>query len=298
MTIVEKNVSRFQSFVLCTFAYIAALGIAYIVTLKMTGHHPITLIAGADVAGTIIIFLFSYMTNNSSIYDPYWSLAPIPIALYFGCLGLQGDGNILRIHIVAALVTMWSLRLTWNWIRQWQGIYQEDWRYVDFRDRCGKGYWMLSFWGIHFFPTVMVFLGCLSLYPALVTGTRPFNVLDIIATIITAGAILIEAISDKQLMKFVESKPESGTIMEKGLWKFSRHPNYFGEVTFWWGLFLFSIAADSFHWWTIIGPGAINIMFLYISIPMMEKRSIDRRPHYNEHQKKVSILVPWPPKTE
>jgi steroid 5-alpha reductase family enzyme len=81
--------------------------------------------------------------------------------------------------------------------------------------------------------------------------------------------------------------------MNKGLWRYSRHPNYFGEVSFWWGLYFFGLAANASYWWTIAGPIAITLLFLFISIPMMDKRSKERRPEYAEHMKKISALVPW-----
>ena len=84
--------------------------------------------------------------------------------------------------------------------------------------------------------------------------------------------------------------------MTTGLWAYSRHPNYFGEIMFWWGLFIFALAADSCYWWTIAGPLVITILFLFISIPMMDKRSLGRRPGYEEHMERVSALIPWFPK--
>jgi steroid 5-alpha reductase family enzyme len=85
--------------------------------------------------------------------------------------------------------------------------------------------------------------------------------------------------------------------MAEGLWAYSRHPNYFGEVTFWWGLFFFALAADTDYWWTIIGPAAITVLFTFISIPMMDKRNLARRPGYEERIKNIPALIPWFRKT-
>jgi steroid 5-alpha reductase family enzyme len=108
---------------------------------------------------------------------------------------------------------------------------------------------------------------------------------------------LLETISDEQLRSFTKSNPPSGSIMSTGLWAFSRHPNYLGEVSFWWGLFFFGLAAKTSYWWTIVGPIAITLLFVFISIPMMEKRQLARRPGYAVHQQKVSPLIPWFPKS-
>jgi steroid 5-alpha reductase family enzyme len=188
------------------------------------------------------------------------------------------------------------LRLTWHWARQWQGLQHEDWRYRDLRKKSPVWFWLVDLAGIEIMPTVLVFLGCLSLYPAVSVGKNPFGPLDILAVLITGGAVVIETTADEQLWRFVRGKPKYGEILTKGLWACSRHPNYFGEVLFWWGLYFFALAADARYWWTIIGPAAITILFVFISIPMMEKRSLARRPGYAELRRKIPMFLPWFPK--
>ena len=151
----------------------------------------------------------------------------------------------------------------------------------------------MSFLGLHLMPTLMVFAGCLSLYPALVTGGAPAGVLDEAALTVTAGAIWLEAAADQQLRRFVTSGPEPGVILDQGLWKVSRHPNYFGEMSFWWGLYLFGLAADPSWWWTFVGPLAITLMFRFISLPMIEKRMVERRPGFADHAQRTSLVIPW-----
>ncbi|MGH8561291.1 MAG: DUF1295 domain-containing protein, partial [Nevskiales bacterium] len=113
---------------------------------------------------------------------------------------------------------------------------------------------------------------------------------------VTLGAITIETVADLQLHAFIARK-QPGTFITTGLWGWSRHPNYFGEVSFWWGLMLFGLAAAPDQWWWIV-PGALSMtaMFLFASIPFMDNRSLERRPDYAEYMKKVSALVPLPPK--
>ena len=127
-------------------------------------------------------------------------------------------------------------------------------------------------------------------------GTGPLGMLDGVASVIIFGAIWIEATADKQLYKFLRGKKKPGEILNKGLWAYSRHPNYFGEIMFWWGLHLLGLAADRSYWWTAIGPLSITLMFLFISIPLIDKRSLERRPHYTEHMKRVSACIPWFPR--
>ncbi|MGB5219978.1 MAG: DUF1295 domain-containing protein, partial [Polyangiales bacterium] len=126
-------------------------------------------------------------------------------------------------------------------------------------------------------------------------GTRPLSWIDGVALIVTAGAITIETVADQQLVAFSKVK-RPGEIIKTGLWRYSRHPNYFGELTFWWGLYLFGLAADPSYVWTIVGPIMMTGMFLGVSIPWMDRRSCERRPEYAEHMKQVSALIPWFPK--
>lgn len=152
----------------------------------------------------------------------------------------------------------------------------------------------MSLVALHLFPTVLVFIGVVPLYTAVVEAPAGFGWLDVVAALVTLGAIVIEAVADEQLRAFRRSTPDGG-ICNVGLWSWSRHPNYFGEIGFWLGLYLFGLAAGA-PWWTGIGFASMVALFLGATIPMAEKRSLARRPAYAEHQKKVSMLVPLPPR--
>src|SRR5271165_4316788 len=159
-------------------AYVAAMLVAIGVGYLLRSQQPLVTIGSADVAATIVIFIFSVATNNSSCYDPYWSVAPVPIGVYW--LLQPGTGGLTdpRHVLVFGLLTLWAIRLTINWAVRWHGIKDEDWRYRSFRGQFGPLYWPLSFVGIHLMPTIMVFLGCLSLWPALGTAATSLNWLD------------------------------------------------------------------------------------------------------------------------
>ena len=246
----------------------------------------------ADCVGTIIIFLSSYIYDNSSFYDPYWSVIPIVLAV---CLAYWNwEEGILSVRGVATLtlVSFWGLRLTYNWARGWKGLHHQDWRYVDLQQKHGKWYWAVSFSGIHFMPTVLVFLGCLPLFPIFEQG-QPLNWLDAIGILFTLSAILIELIADEQLHTFVKNKKQVGETLTSGLWAYSRHPNYLGEVGFWWGLFLIGLAANLDYWWTIIGPISISLLFHFISIPMIDQRMLARRGNYQEIMERIPRWIPF-----
>lgn len=282
--------NRTSSLLACLALYAAAALAAALVVrfgsrlprLDALPARPLLLALAADLAATLVVFIGSLALDNSSLYDPYWSVAPPLLALYW--LGAYGGWAAvdLRLSLALALMLAWALRLTWNWLRRWRGLGDEDWRYRAFRDRFGPWYWPVSFAGIHLFPTLVVFLGCLPVHElvrAIARGTAPAPaaVLTVAAAIVTAGAIAIETVADEQLRRF-RTRPEAGGgVLSQGLWALCRHPNYVGEVLFWWGLYLFCLAAAPGAWWTVIGPLAMTVMFLTVSVPMMDRRLAARR---------------------
>ncbi len=282
-----------RSLLICLAAY-AAAAVAAVAVCRLTASlSPVWSAGLADLAATVVVFAFSLGLNNSSMYDPYWSVAPALItAWWLTQFGGVAGATAARQVLVTVLVLVWAARLTWNWLRRWNGLADEDWRYADYR-RLGAGYWPVSFLGFHMMPTVLVFVACLSLVPALSSGSRAFGILDVLAILVTAAAIAVEAGADRQLRRFLTSPRPPGQILDTGLWAFSRHPNYFGEVLFWWGVWLFGLAADPARWWTIVGPAGVTALFLGISVPMMDKRMLSRHPGYAEHISRRSGFLPW-----
>jgi steroid 5-alpha reductase family enzyme len=285
------HLPRSASFLLVLVAYVTALAAAIVVRAFTGDAHPIWTAFLADVVATAVVFAFSRELDNSSVYDPYWSVAPLPIGWYWAHVAGNADAPEFRQGLVLLLVAAWGVRLTWNWARGWPGLQHQDWRYARLQERHGERYWWVSFAGIHLFPTLQVFLGCLPLY-AVATGARAFGLLDLAALTITAGAIALETVADEQLRRF-NARKRPGELCAEGLWARSRHPNYLGEIGFWWGLWLFGVAASpGAFWWTLAGPLAITAMFRWASIPMLDERSVERRPGYTEHMQRVPALVP------
>ena len=286
---------RTRAFLWITVAYLAALVAALLTGIALRHRHPIEIAFAADVAATLVVFGFSYVFDNSSFYDAYWSVIPPAIAVYFVAAAEPGAVP-SRQALVVLVVALWAVRLTWNWARGWTGLAHEDWRYVDLRASQGRLYWIVSFFGLHFFPTLAVFLGCLPLWLALGSGARPLGWLDVVGALGALGGTALELFADNQLRRFRLSNPPPGSTFEGGLWAWSRHPNYLGEILFWIGLAFFGAAASSFVWWGWLGAVAMVAMFRFASLPMIEKRMLARRPGYEERQRRVSLLIPWPPK--
>jgi steroid 5-alpha reductase family enzyme len=291
---VRRGLAPRRDLLVMTLAYLAGLLAAVYVGRTVHGLHPIIVAGAADLAATVVVFTFSVAYDNSSFYDAYWSVAPPLLAVYW-MLGASPDVPAARQVLVLLLIFAWGTRLTLNWLRGWRGLHHEDWRYVQMRGQTGGAYWLVSFAALHLAPTVVVFLGCLPVYLAVARGTEPLGVLDVLAVLVTGGAIAIEAIADVQLHRF-RATAARGSTLGSGLWGYSRHPNYFGEALFWWGLWLFGLAAVPGTLWWGAGALTITLMLWFVSIPLLDERMRASRPDYAERVARVSALVPWFPR--
>lgn len=288
--------SRGRSLALITAAYVLAIAVAaaWLVWGPRTGRLWLdTLIA--DVLATLVVFVFSRVYRNSSFYDAYWSVIP---PLLFGYWWWQGPltAESLRGWLLGLVMVYWAVRLTANWARGFPGLHHEDWRYPILRDGAGRFEFLADLFGIHLFPTLQVFVGMLPVYIAVTRPGDGWVWLTWLAFAVGMAAVTLELVADAQMRRFV-AEGRSGAVMDRGLWAWSRHPNYLGEVGFWFSLALFGIAASpSDAWWLLIGVVVMVAMFLGASIPMMEKRSLERRPQYQQVIDRVPRLVPRPPR--
>lgn len=284
--------SRPAGFAVVTLAYLAAGLAAWAVTAAVDGHGLLVTFA-ADLAATLVVFAASMLVANASLYDPYWSVAPAVVVIAWVALSPPLTGRQIAVLV---LVLAWSIRLTANWALSWRGLSHEDWRYVQLREQrpAGVPWWLVNLGGIQLMPTLVVFAGLLAVWPATTVTGRPWGLLDVTAVMVTAVAILLEATADRQLHRFARDPANRGAIIDRGLWRHSRHPNYLGEITFWWGMWLFGLAAAPDWWWTIIGPVTMVLLFTFVSVPMMDRRSLIRRPAYAEHMRRVPALFPRP----
>ena len=278
-----KNKSLF----IVSIAYFLAIfsGILFIILFpQLKSKYPILTILFADIIATVVIYLFSYYYSNSSIYDPYWSVIPPIILLYWILLE-----NIININVLILMfsVIFWSLRLTFNWIRGWKGLDFEDWRYIDMRVKSGKYFEISNFLGIHLFPTLIVFGCCISFKYAI--NKTMDNIFFIIGFLVCFIGVMYEIIADQQLYNF-KNKNKNNTIIREGLWKHSRHPNYYGEILFWFGLFVYGFNYNNVL--LIFPPISMLLMFVYVSIPWIEHKILRTRPDYKKYQKDVSMLFP------
>lgn len=276
--------SRSISFLIITIVYLLATA-AGILTycLAADSMAPIWALLLADVIATILTWAFGMLYRNVSVYDPYWSvLPPAMLSVYALLTGISLAGVVMLIA-----VWVWAIRLTANWAVTFKGLQHEDWRYSKYRNEQPAFFFqIINFFGLNMMPTLVVFL---AMVPAiLILEQHPeATVFTWIGALMSLGAALIQHLSDTTAHKFRREHP--GQICKVGLWKHGRHPNYFGEILMWWGIWV-QWAGHSLDW-TIAGAIAITALFLGISIPLMESRQMKNKPGYAEYRKETRILI-------
>ncbi|MGB0098898.1 MAG: DUF1295 domain-containing protein [Nocardioides sp.] len=277
------------------YAVAIAVGAAWLYAGPDTGRLWLDALV-ADVLATLVIFGFSRLHHNSSFYDAYWSVVPPLLAIYWWSESIP-DTNDLRSWLVVGVILVWAVRLTGNWIHTFPGLHHEDWRYELLREgRSPAMALVVDLFAIHLIPTLQVFLAMVPAYVAVTIVGRDVGWLDALAVAIGLGAVLLELVADTQMHRFVRTR-EPGQVMDRGLWGWSRHPNYLGELGFWFALAVFGLAASpSDWWWVFVGFLAMLALFVFASIPMMERRSLERRPTYQGVIDRVPMLVPRPPR--
>ena len=247
------------------------------------------LLAG-HLSATLIVFLSSQIFRNSSLYDPFWSVAPLPIALYLSIYPESGKIDLEKIILINLPIIFWSIRLTSNWARDWKGLSDEDFRYVNLKSKPFG--FLIDLFGIHVYPTLQVNLSLLPIFFSLSLSVNEVNIYLYLASIFTFLAVILETIADEQ-MRIFRRADSMGKTMREGLWAYSRHPNYLGEILFWWGLYFMTISLEPNLWYLFICPLIMNLMFSLITCQMMDNRSLEKRPDYREYMNSTRQLIIW-----
>ena len=279
--------SKNGSLTLVFFYYVISFYLAYLVTKNFDFDGWLHILIW-HVSATLIIFLFSNVHKNSSIYDPFWHVAPILIVFY---IAKQSSLPTLELNLVLGAFLFWALRLTYNWYLNWKNLDHEDFRYIDLKNNNKFMAFINDLFGIHLIPTIIVNV---SLYPIYVALTaESLNELVYVGFIVIIIAVVIQYISDDQMRIFRKDESNLGKTMKYGLWKYSRHPNYLGEVSFWFGIYVFALASGLTTIWLLACPIVMLALFVFISCPMMDNRSLKRRSDYKEYMDKTPQLFMW-----
>ncbi len=286
------TLSKGLSLLIVLFVYTAAFftGLLIFALLPFKGIFAYLI---ADAAATVVVWAVGLVFKNASLYDPYWSVAPLVLFVCF-LIETQSVDAVDMLYI--AVFTVWGVRLTLNWAVGWRGMTHQDWRYTMLRDKNPKLWLLTNFFGINMMPTLFVFVNMLPAYFCAVSESDTIGSISMLGFIVCLGAVTLQIFSDGQMLNFRKENADSGKSIETGLWKYSRHPNYLGEVSLWWGVWLIQLGAHGTLWWTAIAPVLMTLLFVMISIPMMENRLSDTKQGYDAYQKRTSMLLLLPPK--
>ena len=274
---------RTASFAILTLVYILAAVIGVVIYRVLRFDWWLNLLI-ADIAATVLTFVFSLIFHNASVYDPYWSVQPIVILIAFAI----GKALTLERLLLLIAVCFWGVRLTANWAYTFHGLRHQDWRYTMLHEKTGIFYPIINFVGIHMVPTLVVY-GCTlpAVYAFLHDGS--WNVGIIVFFCVSVGAAVLQGTADVQMHRF--RKHRTGTFIRTGLWKYARHPNYLGEILMWWGVALAVISVYPSAWYLCAGAVANTILFLVVSIPMADNRQ-SKKEGFAEYKAATRMLLP------
>lgn len=253
-----------------------------------------------DTLFTAAAVLFAYMTvlflaalgrKDNSIADVAWGpgfilAAWVTLVLYGSFTARQGVANVL--------VLCWGLRLAVRIHLRNRGR-GEDERYRKWREEWGASFVIRSYLQVFLLQGAILLL---NVSPVLFINTfaaGPLNALDLLGVSVWLAGFALESVADRQLDRFVADPANRGKVMDRGLWRYSRHPNYFGEVTMWWGLYLVALSVP-WGWASIIGPLTITYIILFVSGVPMTERFMEKNPAFADYRKRTSAFVPWFPR--
>ncbi len=246
---------------------------------------------GLILAMMTVLWAVSVILRNASIVDLFWGVGFMLAAWFYFA---RAEGLPARRLLVVLLVSVWALRLSlylaWrNWRKP------EDFRYQAFRERYGRGrYWWVSFFQVFLLQGGLLWLISLPLLAAM-SGLQPLGLLDATAVAVWLVGFTFESVGDWQLARFKANPANQGKLLTGGLWRYTRHPNYFGDAAVWWGYGLFSVAAG--HWWPLFGSLLMTFLLVRVSgVAMLERTLRETKPGYADYVRRTNAFLPWIPR--
>ncbi|MFL5863372.1 MAG: DUF1295 domain-containing protein [Solirubrobacteraceae bacterium] len=240
----------------------------------------------------LALWLVSISLRDVSIVDPAWGPAFVLVALV---AAIAGEGCVGRRWLLLAMTAVWGVRLGAHLLVRKLREPGEDRRYAALRERRGASFVLWSLVGIFGLQGLLVLIVSLPTQVAADRGGA------LTAAVIPGGALFLvglgfEAIGDEQLRRFKARSDSHGQIMDQGLWRYTRHPNYFGDFCVWWGVWLVALTAGG-TWWTFVGPLVMSVLLIRVSgAGLLEKDIGKRRPGYAQYVRRTSGFFPWPPR--
>jgi len=240
-----------------------------------------------------LLWLVSLVVKDASIIDIFWGMGFVIIAWAYA-MDIGWDNMGIRHKVLLGLVSVWGSRLTVYLAVRNLGK-GEDYRYVQMREAGGANWWLISYLRVFILQGIILWVVSSLLVPALLTGNE-LQPLDYLGIGLWVLGFYFEAVGDWQMMRFKANKANQGKVMNKGLWKYTRHPNYFGDATLWWGFFCFCLAHPQgvIH---VFAPLYMTFMLLKISgVAMLERALVHTKPAYQDYVSRTSAFIPMKPK--
>jgi steroid 5-alpha reductase family enzyme len=240
-----------------------------------------------------LVWLLSLVLRNAGIVDSFWGPG---FAVLAACAPLLAGARTWRDLLVLGMVAIWAARLAAHvTARNWGK--DEDWRYRKWRDEAGAAFWWQSYFKVFALQGILLVLVAAPILAVGISrGPARVTWWDAAGGLVWLVGLLFEAIADLQLARFKRLPENRGRVMDRGLWRYSRHPNYFGEAVVWWGIFLVALATPH-GYWAAIGPVTITFLLVRVSgVRMLEKGLVDRKPDYADYVRRTRSFVPWVPK--
>ena len=235
-------------------------------------------------------FLISLFKRRNDVADVAWGLGFVLLAWTSFFLS---DGSGTRGVVVGILVSVWGLRLAWHIHARNRGK-AEDYRYLAWRREWGRWFYVRSYVQVYLLQGGLLFLVALPVLIINRSAGRTLGLLYGIGVAVWLGGFLFESVGDAELARFAKDPLNKGKLLQRGLWRYTRHPNYFGEVAQWWGIWLVALGVPG-GWFGIIGPLTITLLILKVSgIPMLEKKMAEN-PDFAEYARRTSVFLPWFP---
>ncbi|PJF43761.1 MAG: hypothetical protein CUN55_07480 [Phototrophicales bacterium] len=238
-----------------------------------------------------LLWLLSLHLKDASIVDIFWGLGFVILAYTYNIF--VENGNNTRQLLLLVIVTLWGIRLGAYifWRNRGHG---EDYRYAKWRENNGKRWWWQSYFQVFILQGVLMVIISAPLLAAQYYDPS-INILDGIAIILWLIGFAFEAGGDLQLARFKANPANKGKVLDKGFWRYTRHPNYFGDATQWWAYYLLALASGA--WWTIFSPILMTLFLLRVSgVALLEKSLVKTKPQYADYIERTSAFFPLPPK--
>ena len=233
-------------------------------------------------------FGLSLLKKRNDVADVAWGLGFVLLAWTSFLLGpVQSP----RGFIVGLLISVWGIRLAWHIHTRNRGK-AEDYRYATWREEWGRWFYLRSYLQVYVLQGILLFL---IVCPVLLINKSidtDFNYFDLLGVAVWLLGFIFESVGDAQLARFIKDPVNKGNLIQTGLWRYTRHPNYFGEVTMWWGIWLVALSVP-YGLLGIIGPLTITVLILKVSgIPMLEKK-MALNPDFAAYKRRTSVFIPW-----